>query len=252
MTQLNGRTALVTGAAQGNGAAIARGLATQGARVVLADINLAAAEMLAGQITEKGGTVRTAELDITDVHRATSLAQELAEDGWFIDLLVNNAGVCPREAVDSPDFHRAWALTIDVNLNGMMNVTHAFLAHLEAAEGRGTIVNVASIAAFVNTPSILAYSASKTGVRGLTRAMAGEFAPRRIRVNAIAPGQINTEMLAPSLADPERHAQITSRILLSRVGEPEELVGPIMFLSTDQSSFVTGVTLPVDGGFLTS
>lgn len=252
MLQLEGRTALVTGAAQGNGAAIAEGLAAQGARVVLADLNLAAAEELAARISERGGTAIAEKLDVTDFDCALSLAQALAEKEWLVDLLVNNAGVCPRVAVDEPDFQRAWALTIDVNLNGMMNVTRAFLSHLESAKEEGTIVNVASIAAFVNTPSILAYPASKAGVRGLTRAMAGEFAAKGVRVNAIAPGQFNTPMLAASLADPKRRAQITSRILLKRVGEPEELVGPVVFLSSKQSSFVTGVTLPVDGGYLTS
>lgn len=245
--RLDNRTALVTGAGQGNGAAIALGLSAEGARVICTDINEQAAEDTARQIVAKGGKARAAALDVTNATAATALAQNLDADEWPVDLLVNNAGICPRRDIDSPDFPDIWDMTMDINLNGLMTVCRSFLSHLE--RGRGTIVNIASIAAYVSVPSTLAYMASKSGVRGLTQALAVELAPRGIRVNAIAPGQIATPMLLPSLQNETRRKQIESRIVLDRVGQPEELVGPVVFLSSDMSSFVTGITLPVDGGF---
>lgn len=248
MQPLEGRTALVTGAGQGNGAAIAQGLTEAGARVVVTDMDLGAANATAQRLRDSGATAVAAGLDVTDRGAAQQLAAQLKADGWQIDLLVNNAGICPRVPVDSDDFDRAWDMTMNINLNGLMHVTRAFLPQLRA--GKGTVVNIASIAAFVAVRSTLAYSASKAGVRGLTLAMAQEFAVDGIRVNAVAPGQVMTPMLAPSMANPERRKEIEARILLGRVAEPSELVGPVVFLSSAMSSFVTGVTLPVDGGYL--
>lgn len=245
--KLQNRTALVTGAGQGNGAAIALGLAAERARVVCTDINPQAAAETARQIVERGGASLSAELDVTQPHSANTVADDLAQRGWHVDLLVNNAGICPRKEIDSPDFPQIWDMTMNINLTGMMAVCRALLPHLERQGG--TIVNIASIAAFVSVPSTLAYMASKSGVKGLTQALAVELAPRGIRVNAIAPGQIATPMLAPSLTNEVRRAQIEARILLNRVGQPEELVGPVVFLSSDMSSFVTGITMAVDGGF---
>lgn len=207
------------------------------------------AEATADLIRKSGGQARTAELDVTDGGAANALASTLAAEGLAVDLLINNAGICPRVPVDSPDFEQAWETTIDVNLNGIMHVTRAFLPQIRAT--KGVIVNIASIASFVAVPSTLAYSASKAGVRGLTQALAQELAADGIRVNAIAPGQVMTPMLARSLANPDRRREIEARVLLRRVARPEELVGPVLFLGSEMSSFVTGVTLPVDGGYLT-
>ncbi|PHP66771.1 3-oxoacyl-ACP reductase [Zhengella mangrovi] len=247
MSSLSNRTALVTGAGQGNGAAIARGLAAEGARVIATDINSDAARATADAIVASGGEAKSALLDVTSDVEAARLADDLDASGWAVDLLVNNAGICPRQPLESEGFQRAWELTMNINLNGVMNVSRAFLPHLK--KKGGTIVNIASIAAFVSVPSTLAYMASKSGVKGLTQALAVELAPHGIRVNAIAPGQIATPMLQPSLDNEVRRRQIEAGIVLGRVGRPEELVGPAVFLSSEMSSFVTGVTLPVDGGF---
>lgn len=247
MGKLQNRTALVTGAGQGNGAAIAKGLAQEGARVVVTDVDVATAQATAKSINASHGTAIAEALNVTDHDAGMALAADLANRGWMIDLLVNNAGICPRKDVDDYDFASVWDVTMDVNLNGVMNVSRAFLTHLR--ETGGVIVNVASIAAYVSVPSTLAYMASKSGVKGLTQALAVELAPMGIRVNAIAPGQIATPMLQPSLDNPERRAQIEAGIVLNRVGQPAELVGPVVFLASDMSSFVTGITMPVDGGF---
>ena len=248
MGQLSGKLALVTGAGQGNGAAIAVGLAKEGARIILADVNLASAENVLKTIEADGGEGRCAALDVTDRRQLEEFSTELHEKGELIDILVNNAGICPRVPAEDPAFEKAWSMTIDVNLTGVAYVSHAFLTHLKVR--KGCIVNIASVAAFVAVRSTLAYSASKAGVVGLTKAMAQEFAVDGIRVNAIAPGQIATPMLAASLADPKRKREIESRILLGRIGNPEDLVGPAIFLTSGMSEFVTGVTIPVDGGYL--
>lgn len=248
MTRLQDRTAFVTGAGQGNGAAIAMGLSDAGARVVVSDINAASAMATAQAITAAGGRAISAQLDVTRADAAATLAADMQARGWSVDLLVNNAGICPRTDIDSPEFASTWDVTMDINLNGVMNVSRAFLAQLR--DKRGTIVNIASIAAFVSVPSTLAYMASKSGVKGLTQALAIELAADGIRVNAVAPGQMATPMLQPSLDDPQRRQEIEAGIALGRIGQPEELIGPVVFLSSDMASFVTGVTMPVDGGFI--
>ena len=141
-----------------------------------------------------------------------------------------------------------WQRVLDVNLNGVFNVTYAFLGALR--ETRGTIVNIASVASFIGISNTLGYSPSKGGVKSLTQALARELAPDGIRVNAIAPGVIATAMTESTRNDPERLAGFMSRTPLGRVGQPEELAGPVAFLVSDMASYVNGVTLPVDGGFL--
>lgn len=248
MNQLEGRTALVTGGGRGNGAAIAKGLAAQGARVAVVDLDAATADATGAEIIAAGGDAFAAALDVTRPDDARQLATAMLDKGWNVDLLVNNAGVCPRAPVDSTEFQAAWDLTMNVNLNGVMNMCHAFLPHLKA--NGGTIVNIASIAAYVSVPSTLAYMASKSGVKGLTQALAVELAPFGIRVNAVAPGQIATPMLQPSLDNPARKKELEAGIALGRIGQPEDLVGPVVFLSSGMSEFVTGITIPVEGGFI--
>ncbi len=245
---LRGAIALVTGAGQGNGAAIAAALSEAGAQVVVSDINIEQAQAQAALLSKTGRDAHALQLDVADrksCAQAFDRAQRIVGD---VSILVNNAGICPRVPIDDDRFSDAWDNTVNVNLSGIANVTRAFLPSLRKT--RGCVVNVASIAAFVAVRSTLAYTASKAGVRGLTQAMAQEFAPDGIRVNAIAPGQIDTPMLAPSLADPVRRREIEMRILAGRVGRPEELGGPVVFLASAMASFVNGITIPVDGGYL--
>jgi NAD(P)-dependent dehydrogenase (short-subunit alcohol dehydrogenase family) len=245
---LKGRHALVTGAGQGNGRAIALGLAAHGADVVATDVDVAAAERTARDIAAAGHGSRAFALDVTDAAACQGLAQELSRDGGSIDLLVNNAGIIIREGIDSPRAPQNWRRVLDVNLNGVFNVTYAMLPMLRSA--RGTIINVGSIASFVGVTDTLGYSPSKGGVKLLTQALARELADDGIRVNAIAPGVIETAMTEATRNDPKRLAGFMGRTPLGRVGQPDELVGPVVFLASDMASYVNGVTLPVDGGFL--
>jgi NAD(P)-dependent dehydrogenase (short-subunit alcohol dehydrogenase family) len=245
---LAGRLALVTGAARGNGRAIALGLAAHGADVITTDVDADGASAASEAVRATGRRGFAYPLDVTDADACSALAARVREEAGAVSILVNNAGIIIRETIDSPRAHDNWRKVLDVNLNGPFNVTHALLPALR--ETRGTVINVGSIASFVGVADTLGYSPSKGGVRLLTQALARELARDGIRVNAIAPGVIETEMTQATLADPVRLAGFLGRTPAGRVGQPEELVGPVVFLASDLASYVNGATLPVDGGFL--
>ncbi|MEZ5823408.1 MAG: glucose 1-dehydrogenase [Geminicoccaceae bacterium] len=246
--KLKDRLAIVTGAGQGVGAAIARGIAAEGARVIVADKSPDAAGQVASAIRAAGGEARDLQLDVTDpdaCHRCAELVESSHGD---VSLLVNNAGICPRNTVDSPDVRQSWSDGMSVNLDGTLNMVLTFLPALRRT--RGCIVNMASIAAFVSTSTSITYSTSKAAVKMLTQNLAAELARDGVRVNAIAPGTLVTAMTEATRNDPQRCERFLSRIPMGRFGEPEEIVGPVVFLASDMSSYVTGTTLVVDGGYL--
>lgn len=245
---IDGKLALVTGAGQGLGAAIAIGFAKNSARVICADIDAERARSTVGAIEANGGIAYPMQLDVSDRAAADRLAAETEAKHGPIDILINNAGICPRNRIDSPDVEETWRRAMAVNLDGTLHMSLAFVAQLR--ETRGRIVNMASVAAFVSTATSLAYSTSKAGVKMLTQSLAQELAADGIRVNAIAPGPMKTDITLPTREDPERYRQFLTRIPLGRFGDPEELVGPALFLASDMSSYVTGTTLVVDGGYL--
>ncbi|MBN8945125.1 MAG: glucose 1-dehydrogenase [Rhizobiales bacterium] len=245
---LAGRIAIITGAGQGNGAAIAKGLAREGAVVVATDISLETAERTAGEIREAGGRAEAHVLDVADAAAGRTLAAAIGARLGPVSIVVNNAGICPRHGLDSPDLERLWDQAMDINLRGTLNVSLAFLDQLKAT--KGAIVNIASIASFVSTATSVSYPVSKAGVKALTQSMAHELARDGVRVNAIAPGTIATAMTEATRLNPERSERFLARIPMGRYGEPEELVGPVVFLASAMSSYVTGTTLVVDGGYL--
>lgn len=247
-TLLAGKLALVTGAGQGNGRAIAIGLANAGARVVVTDLNGDNAASVAAEIRAVGAQVWHYVLDVTSQADCNALALRVAADVGALDILVNNAGIIVREGLDSENATANLERTLDVNVMGTFHPVRAWLKDLRATQG--VIINIASIASYVGIPGTLGYSASKGAVKQLTQALAVELAKDGVRVNAIAPGVIETPMTAATRAAPEKLDRFMARTPMGRVGQPEELVGPVVFLASAMSSYVTGVTLPVDGGFL--
>lgn len=245
---LKNRISLVTGAGQGNGAAIAKGLAAEGAAVIATDINRATAEETAAVIRKSGSQAWAFALDVANQQACVELAAKVEHEIGAVSILVNNAGICPRHGIDSPDVQAQWQAALRVNLDGTLYVTLAFVPALRKT--RGTVINTASIAAFVSTSTSIGYSTSKAAVKMLTQNLAQELAKDGVRVNAIAPGTFATAMTEVTRQDPERSAKFLGRIPLGRFGEPEELVGPVVFLASPMSSYVTGATLVVDGGYL--
>jgi NAD(P)-dependent dehydrogenase (short-subunit alcohol dehydrogenase family) len=243
---LEGKTALVTGSGQGNGKAIAKGLAIAGAEVIVTDLNAENAAAVANEINEAGGRATAYRLDVTSASECEAVAAKVGN----IDILVNNAGIIIRESIDSPKVVANLEKTLDVNVMGTFHPIHAWLKALRAT--KGVIINVASIASSTGIPNVVGYSPSKGAVKMLTQALAVELAKDGIRVNAIAPGVIETPMTSYTREAPERLEKFMLRTPMGRVGQAEELVGPVVFLASDMASYVTGVTLPVDGGFLAS
>lgn len=245
---LQGALALVTGAGQGNGLAIAKGFAQNGARVIVTDINERTARDAADEIASAGGLASAYALDVADPEMCKRVAAAVRAEHGPISVLVNNAGVCPRNTIDSPDVRKTWDFAMKVNLDGTLNVTLAFVEALRAT--KGCIINMASIAAFVSTSTSVAYSTSKAAIKMLTQNLAQELARDGVRVNALAPGTFETAMTEATRSDPARRETFLARIPMGRFGAPEELVGPALFLASSMSSYVTGATIVVDGGYL--
>ncbi|MDM0116097.1 glucose 1-dehydrogenase [Variovorax sp. J22R133] len=245
---LEGRLAMITGAGQGNGRALALGLSQAGARVIVADVNEATVLETAELVRAEGGEAWGFVLDVTASDACRALAQRVDKEIGKIDLLVNNAGIIIRETMSSDNAEANWRKTIDVNVHGTFNVTMAWLPAIKAT--KGSIINIASIAAYAGQAGSLGYSPSKGAIKLFTQSLAQELAPAGVRVNALAPGVIETPMTAPTRDDPARLAAFMTRIPMGRVGQTEDLVGPVIFLASDMSRYVTGITLAVDGGFL--
>jgi len=243
-----GQVVLVTGAGQGNGAAIARAFATAGARVAVVDRNLETATAVAAQICAEHGSAQPFELDVSDPHGCVQVVAAVRESLGLVNVLVNNAGILLRGAFGQGDALGDWERTLGVNLSGPYHMALALLDQLKATQG--CILNVGSIQSFVATPNSVPYTASKGGVAQLTKALASELAPHGVRVNAIAPGFMVTPMTAGTLADPDKTARLLAHVPMQRPGEAAELAGPALFLCSNHASYVTGAILPVDGGYL--
>jgi len=246
---LTGDVVVVTGGAQGNGERLALGLAHHGAAVAVVDTNLDGAEAVAQAIRRSGGRAMAYLVDVTEPPACARSAVAIKADLGDVSVLVNNAGILRRVVTGAAGFPESVEAHLRVNVLGVVNMVHALLPQLRETGGR--IVNVGSIASFLATPGGGGYGASKGAILQMTKVLALELAPEGIRVNAIAPGVMVTPMTQEVRSDPKKAARFLAHTPLGRFGEPDELVGPVAFLSSDLSTYVTGVTLPVDGGYLT-
>ena len=254
MPLLANHIAAVTGAGSGIGRAIASGYAREGARVVLFDINGNAAAEAAETIRSAGGKAESFALDVTNRDNCFALAKEVADKVGQVSILVNNAGITRRNAftAEAETVAKDWQDILGINLNGVFNATQAFVPPLRANKGR--IVNIASIQSFLHlrTPSSAAYTTSKHGVLGFTKALAAELGKEGVRVNAIGPGFIETNINAQVRAtNPALVQAFLDHTPLGRTGKPEDIVGPAVFLASDLSAYVTGSIVMVDGGYRT-
>jgi NAD(P)-dependent dehydrogenase (short-subunit alcohol dehydrogenase family) len=247
--RLDGRAAVVTGASSGMGVTFARALAAAGARVALAARRLERLEAIAAEIRAEGGDAFAASCDVAVEAQVDALVEAVRERFGGVDVLVANAGytqIVPAEHQALAD----WRAQIEVDLSGVFLCAQRF-GRVMLAAGRGSIVNVASVLGLVGSGQVrqAAYAAAKGGVVNLTRELGAQWARRGVRVNALAPGWFPTEMTAEMFGDEGSLRWMRSRTPMGRAGELDELIGPLLFLASDASTFVTGQTLAVDGGW---
>ncbi len=244
---LDGRLALVTGGGSGLGFAIAQGLARAGARVALNGRNRAKLDAAAAILLREGIAAQVVPFDVTDESAVTAGVATIVRTLGPIDILVNNAAINRRQPLE--EFSVAdWRALQAANLDGPFLLARAVLPAMKARRS-GKIVNVCSLASDIGRPNIVAYAASKGGLKMLTRALAVELAPYNIQVNGIAPGFFKTEMNAPLIGDAEFSAWVARRTPAGRWGEPPEIAGAAVFLASPAADYVTGHLLYVDGGF---
>ncbi|TNJ65974.1 glucose 1-dehydrogenase [Paenibacillus hemerocallicola] len=245
---LQGRTALVTGGSKGIGFGMASALIRAGAKVAIAGRNQTDGVQAARQLCEHGGEAHFFQADVTDKAQVDRMVRSVAERFGRIDILVNNAGMNIRKPlleVEESD----WDAVMSTNLKGIFLVGQSVVKQM-AAQNSGSIVNVSSVLGGAAMPNQSSYAASKGGVNQLTKVWAAELARFNIKVNAIAPAYIRTPMTEKWLEDPVRYKEIVDSTLMGRVGDVSELAGPVVFLASSASSYMTGHILYVDGGWL--
>lgn len=245
--RLDGRVALVVGAASGIGAAAASGLAAHGARVVCADVRLDGAQQAASRITSAGYDAEAVQVDVRDLASVNELIQRVVSTHRALDVLVATPAVNVRKPIvnyTDEEFDRV----IGINLKGSFRLMRACGAVM-AKQERGSIIVFSSIRSQVVEPGQGIYAATKAGLVQMARALAAELGPQRVRVNAIAPGVVDTPLTRPIKDDAEWYAAYAAKSALGRWASADEMVGPVVFLASDASSFITGAVLFVDGGW---
>ena len=244
--RLEGKVAIVTGAGQGIGRAIALTLAKEGAAVVVNDINLKSAKEVAEEIKSQGGKAVPIKADASNGEEVNTLVEKTVNKFKKIDILVNNAGTA--KLTPTVELTEAeWDSTIDVDLKGQFLCSQAVAKHM-IKQKRGKIVNIASLAAHIGTPGLVAYSASKGGVIQLTKVLAVEWGKHNITVNAVSPGLTMTELVKAVFKERPDVFEGVERIPLKRLAMPEDIANAVLFLASSESDYITGQVIIVDGG----
>jgi 3-oxoacyl-[acyl-carrier protein] reductase len=246
--ELSGQTAVVTGAARGIGREIAERLATAGAAVAVVDVADDAVAQAATELSKHGATSRGYRCDVSSLDATNELGERVLADFGRVDILVNNAGIT-KDRLFIRMSGEDWGAVIAVNLTGAFNMTKAFAPAL-LKQRAGSIVNIASVVGQMGNPGQANYAASKAGLIGLTKSLAKEFAPRGVRVNAVAPGFIRTAMTDALPEDVQ--GQMKQIIPLGRFGEPADVAAVVKFLASDAAAYVTGQVINCDGGMITA
>jgi NAD(P)-dependent dehydrogenase (short-subunit alcohol dehydrogenase family) len=243
---LTGRVAIVTGGTRGIGRAIAEGFVSAGAKVVVGSRKADACAETEAHLTAMGGDALGIATHMGDLDQVGAIVDRTVDRFGGVDIVVNNAANALTQPLGefTPE---AWQKSFDVNLRGPVFLVQAALPHLRASE-HAAVVNVISAGAFLFSANVAMYSAAKAGMMSFTRAMAADFAPAGIRVNALAPGTVDTDMVRAN--PPEAQEAMARAGHLRRAAEPDEMVGPALFLASDASSFMTGQVLLVDGGLV--
>ncbi len=249
---LKNKVAIITGARRGMGRTHALALSSMGAKVVVSDISQEECQVVVDEIAKSGGEAIAVKCDVSNKTEVDAMMAKAVETFGKIDIMVNNAGICQfKPFLDLTE--EEWNKTIDINLKGYFLCGQAAAKEMAKQKSGGAIVNIASIAmgqVGVGFPAISHYCASKGGIVAMTEAMALELAPYNIRVNAIAPGAIDTPMASSVKDDPKVLEGTLMRVPLKRMGKPEEISNAVVFLASDASSYMTGSVMVVDGGWL--
>ncbi len=251
MADLKNKVAIVTGARQGMGRADALILAKAGAKVLVSDISKEDCEKVVEEIKKQGGEAIAVKCDVSKKKEVDDMVKQAIDKWGKIDILINNAGICQFKSFLEMT-EEEWDKTLDINLKGYFLCAQACAKEM-AKQKSGVIVNIASIAMGqqgVGMPGIVHYCASKGGIAAMTEALAVELGAFNIRVNAIAPGVIDTPMVGGAGLDQKAIEGMLTRVPLRRMGKAEEIASPVLFLASDDSSYMTGATIVVDGGWL--